>query len=114
MFQIQLLFKDCREDIGRDRYPYLGFDRVFRPPEKIADAKVLLDPLEKELDRPLGPVEFGNDERACRHVVRHERQVFLRFLVIMPHSPDSFGILFFGFRSREFHNLVRTYSRFFV
>jgi hypothetical protein len=32
----------------------------------------------------------------------------------MPHSPDSFGILFFGFRSREFHNLVRTYSRFFV
>jgi hypothetical protein len=44
-----LFFKNCREDIGYDRYPYLGFDRVFRPPEKIADAKVLLDPLEKEL-----------------------------------------------------------------
>ena len=49
MFQIQPLLHDCNRDVGRDGNPYLCLDGVLCVAVKSLDAKVLFEPLKKQL-----------------------------------------------------------------
>ena len=55
--EIEPPLDDGDEDINRDGDPDLALDRVLGSAEEALDAKMLLDPLEEQLDLPAALVE---------------------------------------------------------
>jgi hypothetical protein len=74
--EIQLLFQNGDQQVNGDGDPNLGFDGIFRIPEKDFNTQVLLDPFEEKFDLPPLPVKLGNGEGLKLEVVGEKDQGF--------------------------------------
>lgn len=79
---LQPLLDDGDEHVGRDCGPDLCFHGVLGRAVELLDPKVLLDPLEEELDLPSAAIQLG--DRQCRQdeTVRQEHQPLAGFGVV--------------------------------
>ena len=100
-----------REDgdhIGADGNPELGFYGVFRCAVEVADAQVLLDPLEEKLDLPSFLVEPCDDDCRKAEVVGQKGQTFAGFWISVDDPAQKLGIAGLGFDSLQADGLVAT------
>ena len=88
---------DRNERINRHGDPDLRPHRVLRRPIKRLDAKILLDPAEKQFDSPAEFVELGDRQRRLKKVVGQKREVAVILSIEKTNPPQRLGI--FDFRS---------------
>jgi len=91
------LLDDRDKRINRHGDPDLRSHRVLRRPIKRLDAKILLDPAEKQFDAPAEFVELGDRQRRLKKVVGQKREVTLILSIEKSDPPQRLGI--FDFRT---------------
>jgi len=106
----QGLIENGDHQVCADCDPDLRLHGVFAQPEERLHAKVLLDPLEEELDLPGGFVDPRNDQRIDLEVVGYEDQQLSRFRVPEAHPPQVVREVLLGLRSVEADGLVGSQS----
>ena len=68
---LQSLFDDGDEYVGRDRGPDLRLHGVFRRAVELLDPQMLFDPLEEEFDLPTAAIQFGDRQGYTKLFVRN-------------------------------------------
>ena len=92
---------DRNERINRHGYPDLGPDRVLRRSIKRLDAKILLDPAEKQFDAPAEFIELGDRQRRLKKVVGQKCEVTIILSIEKTDPPQRLGIFDFRFRAGQ-------------
>src|SRR3990172_1205066 len=82
------LFDDRDQHVDRHRDPDLRLDRVLAGAEESLDTKMLLDPLEEQLDLPAQTIELRDRERGQGEVVGQEDEPLARFGIFECDSPQ--------------------------
>lgn len=103
--QIQPLPDDGYQYVHGDGDPDLGLDRVLRGAEKDFDAKMLLDPLEEQLDRPARTVEFG-DGRGRQFQMVGEKDGRLALGILDADAAQRRGVTFLRIESAQGAELI--------
>jgi len=99
---------DRNERINRHRYPDLRPHRVLRRSIKRLDAKILLNPAEKQFDAPAEFVEVGDRQRRLKKVVGQKREVTIILSIEKTDPPQRLGIFDFRFGAGQADGLVRS------
>ncbi len=109
-FQVEPLADDGHQHVDGDGGPDLGLDRVLRGAEETLDAKMLLDPLEKQLHLPAALVERAHGERGQRQMVGQKHQPLVSFEIAIHDAAQPLGIALMGIEHREFDQLIADQS----
>jgi hypothetical protein len=97
---------DRNERINRHGYPDLRPHRVLRRSIKRLDAKILLNPAEKQFNAPPEFMEFGDRQRRLKKVVGQKRKIAIILSIVKTDSPQRLGIIHFRFRTGQDDGLV--------
>ncbi len=90
---MKLLFDNCDQDVRSDSAPDLRFHCVLAVADEALDTKVLLDPLEEQLDLPTAFVQRRNSERRQGSIVGQEHQGISGFRVFEADAPQLLGVV---------------------
>jgi len=104
------LIENGHHQVCADGYPDLGLHSVFAQAVEGFDAKVLLDPLEEELDLPAGFVDLRDHNGVDLEVVGYEDQAFSGFCIQKAYSAQVASVEAFCFRSVETDRLIGSQS----
>ena len=104
------LIENGYHQVCADGDPDLGLHCVFAQAVEGFDAKVLLDPLEEELDLPAGFVDLRDHDGVDLEVVGDEDQAFSGFRIQKAYSAQIATVEAFGFRSVETNRLIGSQS----
>src|SRR5712691_6500903 len=91
--QVETLLDDGNEDIDRDGDADLRLHRVLRRAVEALDAKMLLDPLEEQLDLPAALVEGADGGRWQGELVGKEHQRLARFCILEADAPQMLRVI---------------------
>ena len=80
---------DRDEQVGAQRRPDLDANSIGRGAEKSAQAQVLLDPTEEQLDRPAAAVNLRDDQRFEVESVGQENEGLAGFRIDIADSPQG-------------------------
>ncbi len=83
---LQPLFYDGDEHVGRDRGSDLRLHGVLARAVELLDPKMLLDPFEEEFDLPSAAVQLGNRQCWQDEVVRQEHEPLAGLRVVEPNA----------------------------
>ena len=103
--QMQTFLSNCDQHVSADRDPDLRFDRVLVGAIKRLDAKVLLDPFEKQFDLPALAVQVCNQLGFEGEVVGQKRDPLAR-LVLDHHASQRGGIVMAGIKEGQHTCLI--------
>ena len=95
------LIENGRHQVCADGYPDLGLHGIFAQAVEGLDAKVLLDPLEEELDLPTGFVDLRDRDGVDLEVVGDKDQTLPAFDIHKTQSAQVASVEAFGFRAVE-------------
>ena len=104
------LLRDSHLKIGADRGPYLNAHAAGVVAEETAQAKVLLDPAEKQLDLPATAVDFGDREGGQMKGVRQEYEREASFRIEVADTPKGLGVVLATLPEVEADRLVAPHS----
>ena len=104
------LIENSHHQVCTDSDPDLGLYGVFAQAIKGFDAKVLLDPLEEELDLPAGFVYLRDHNGVDLEVVGYEDQAFPCCCIQKAYSAQVAPVEAFCFRSVETNRLIGSQS----
>ena len=100
-------FLDDRDErINCHGYPDLRPHRVLRRFVKRLDAKILLNPAEKQFDAPAEFVESGDRQRRLKKVVGQKHEVTIILSIEKTDTPQRLGIFDFRFGAGQDDGLV--------
>src|SRR5438270_4301382 len=91
--EVEALLDDGDEDVDGDRDPDLSLHRILRGAIKPLDAKVLLDPLEEQLNLPARLVERADGGCRQSKLVAQEHQRLGAFGIPQPDATQMIGIM---------------------
>ncbi len=100
------LIENGHHQVCADGDPDLSLHGVFAQAVEGFDAKVLLDPLEEELDLPAGFVDLRDHDGVDLEVVGDEDQAFSGFGIQKAYSAQVATVEAFGSRSVETNRLI--------
>src|SRR5438477_329454 len=89
---MEAFLDDRDEDINGHRDPDLSSHGVLGGAEETLEPKVLLDPLEEQLDLPTALVQSADGQRRKRKVIRQKDKSASRFRSGGPESADLFVV----------------------
>ena len=103
---LQSLFDDGDEYVGRDGGPDLRLHSVLGRAIELLDPKMLLDPLEEEFDLPSAAVQLR--DRQCRQneVVRQEHQPLAALRVVESDATERCVEVLAGVEARQDDRLI--------
>jgi hypothetical protein len=104
------LIENGHHQVCADGDPDWGLHGIFAQAVEGFDAKVLLDPLEEELDLPAGFVDLRDHDGVDLEVVGDEDQAFSGFRIQKAYSAQIATVEAFGFRSVEANRLIGSQS----
>ncbi len=106
MIQIQTFLDNSHKYVDADGYPYLSFESVFRSSVKGFDTKVLLYPLEEQLDCPAAAIQFCHRQRWQSEVVGEEDESFAGRWVEVTNAAKFFGIILSWIEALQQNSLI--------
>ena len=104
------LLRDSHQEVGADRGPDLDAHSVGVVAEETAQAKVLLDPAEEQLDLPATAVDLGDRERRQMKGVRQEHERETAFRIEVADTPKGLGVVLATLPEVEADRLVAPHS----
>ena len=104
--EIESLFDDGDEHIGRNGDPDLALDGVLGGAEEPLDAKMLLDPLEEQLDLPAALIKRTHGEGRELEMVGHKHQGLVGFGILESDATQVLRIMLAGIETIECNRLV--------
>ena len=108
---MKLLSDDRDQHINGHGAPDLRLHSILACAQKLLDAQVLLDPLEKEFYLPPAFVKRSNRERGQRGVVGQKHQRLARLGIVEPAAPQVLGVVLAGVETIEHDALVADHPR---
>ena len=104
------LIETANHEIGANRNPNLGVDRVLAGAIKHLDSEVLFDPLEEEFDLPSVFVDGGDSQCRQLEIVCQERETLLVHLVKISNASDQLRVTLLPFRTAQADALIAPQS----